>query len=72
MSLLRPDVIKQHKPNLNDQVVKTTASQGHEMYCSSSGGHGFEPWSGQTRYAVLLSKLYFNQKHLGINKSVNE
>ena len=27
----------------DSRVVKTTASQGHEMYCSRSGAHEFEP-----------------------------
>ena len=35
-------------------VVKTTASQGHEMYCSWSGGHGFEP-----RLSRTLGLWYF-------------
>ena len=32
----------------DSQVVKTTASQGHKMYCLTSRGHGFEPLWGRT------------------------
>ena len=33
-------------------MIKMMASQGHEMFCSFSGGHGFEPWSDRTCGAV--------------------
>ena len=35
------------------------ASQGHKMYCSLSGGHGFKPWPGLTWGAH-----YFCQRHI--------
>ena len=35
-------------------MIKMMASQGHEMFCSLSGGHGFEPWSDRL---VVLSTI---------------
>ena len=32
-----------------------TGGQGHDMYCSRSGGHGFEPKLGRTGCVVLFS-----------------
>ena len=52
-------------------VVKTTASHGHEMYCSWSGGHGFESqmgWTWGAQYITSASKSYLNLKY-SINSS---
>ena len=53
----------------DNQLVKR-ASQGHEIDCSRSGGHGFKPQSGQIQDTVLLfnyiSYTYLNK----LNKHV--
>ena len=41
------------------QAVRT-ASQGHEMYCYDLEATSLNPSQG---CVILLSKLYFNQKH---------
>ena len=45
----------------NGLMVKMMASQGHEMYCSWFGGHGFESQSGWTSCAYDTSLWYLNQ-----------